>query len=239
MMALIDWLAHAARGAARQGRRPARRHDRRLLRGRHRAHHRGAGQAHRRDRPDHRLALAADVALQGGDGQGRLGDRAATAPAWPGSKGRLDPHITSAFGSGATTGKLSEEDRAWFVSRGPGDLVKQITVPTFVVEGTADTLFTLDEAITNYEILKANGVPAKMMWFCGGHGVCLTGAGQPGHIEAAVVAWLKRYVGQDANVDTGPRFEWLADDAQWRSARRLPGRARRPGHRHRLRHARR
>ena len=35
---------------------------------------RGARQAHRRDRPDHRLALAADVALQGGDGQGRLGD---------------------------------------------------------------------------------------------------------------------------------------------------------------------
>ncbi len=35
-----------------------------------------------------------------------------------------------------------------------------------------------------------------MMWFCGGHGVCLTGAGPKGHIEAAVVAWLKRYVGQ-------------------------------------------
>ena len=70
--ALIDWLAHAARGAARQGRRPARGHDRRLLRGRDRAHDRGAGQAHRRDRPDHRLALAADLALQGGDGQGRL-----------------------------------------------------------------------------------------------------------------------------------------------------------------------
>ena len=139
-----------------------------------------------------------------------------------GSKGRLDPHVTSAFGSGATTGKLSEEDRAWFISRGPGDLVKQITVPTFVVEGTADTLFTLDEAITNYEILKGNGVPAKMMWFCGGHGVCLTGAGQPGHIEAAVVAWLRRYVAQDANVDTGPRFEWLADDAQWRSAPDYP-----------------
>jgi ABC-2 type transport system ATP-binding protein len=139
-----------------------------------------------------------------------------------GSKGRLDPHITSAFTSGVTAGKLSDEDRAWFVSRGPGDLVKQITVPTFIVEGTADTLFTLDEAITNYEILKANGVPAKMMWFCGGHGVCLTGAGQPGHIEQAVVAWLKRYVARATSVDTGPRFEWLADDAQWRSAPDYP-----------------
>jgi ABC-2 type transport system ATP-binding protein len=140
----------------------------------------------------------------------------------PSSKNRLDPHITSAFASGSTTGKLSAEDRAWFDSRGPKDLVKQLTIPTFVVEGTADTLFTLDEAITNYSILKANGVPAKMLWFCGGHGVCLTGAGTPGHVEAAVVAWLRRYVANDTSVDTGPKFEWLADDAQRRSAADYP-----------------
>jgi len=146
----------------------------------------------------------------------------------PASKGRLDPHITSAFSTGLSSGKLSAEDRAWFASRGPGDLVKQITVPTFLVEGTADTLFTLDEAITNYEILKGNGVPAKMMWFCGGHGVCLTGAGPAGHIEAAVVAWLKRYVANATTVDTGPKFEWLADDAQWRSTADYPVAAGKP-----------
>jgi ABC-2 type transport system ATP-binding protein len=140
----------------------------------------------------------------------------------PSSKGRLDPHIHSAFVSGASTGKLGAEDRAWFASRGPGDLVRRITVPTFLVEGTADTLFTLREAIDNYAILKGNGVPVKMMWFCGGHGVCLTGSGPAGHIEAAVVAWLQRYVAGDASVDTGPEFEWLADDAQWRSAPAYP-----------------
>src|SRR3954453_7987883 len=91
----------------------------------------------------------------------------------PTSKNRLDPHIASAFTAGVSTGVLSADDRAWFASRGPGDLVKQISVPTFLVEGTADTLFTLDEAITNYSILKANKVPTKMLWFCGGHGVCL------------------------------------------------------------------
>src|SRR4051794_27506762 len=72
----------------------------------------------------------------------------------PTSKGRLDPHITSAFTTGVSTGKLSDEDRDWFAARGPGDLVQQITVPTFLVEGTADTLFTLKEAITNYAALK-------------------------------------------------------------------------------------
>ena len=140
----------------------------------------------------------------------------------PTSKGRLDPHVVSAFTSGVSTGKLSDEDRDWFASRGPGDLVKQITVPTFLVQGTADTLFTLDEAITNYRTIKAGGVPVKMLWFCGGHGVCLTGAGPAGHIEQAVVAWLTRYVAQNASVDTGPAFEWLADDAQWRSTSDYP-----------------
>jgi ABC-2 type transport system ATP-binding protein len=140
----------------------------------------------------------------------------------PGSKNRLDPHVTSAFTSGLSAGTLSAEDRAWFASRGPGDAVGRIRVPTLLVEGTADTLFTLHEAIENYGILRANGVPTKLVWFCGGHGVCLTGSGPAGHVESVVVAWLKRHLAGDASVDTGPRFEWLADDAKWRSGDDYP-----------------
>ncbi len=76
-----------------------------------------------------------------------------------GQTGRLDPHITSAFGSGATTGKLSAEDRAWFASRGPAELVERIRVPTLLLQGTPDTLFTPTEAIANYGILRGNRVP--------------------------------------------------------------------------------
>jgi ABC-2 type transport system ATP-binding protein len=139
-----------------------------------------------------------------------------------GQSGNLDPHITSAFAQGASTGKLSPDDRAWFDSRGPSTLVNNIKIPTFVIQGTADTLFTLHEAITNYGILRANGVPTKMLWFCGGHGTCLTGTGEAGHFERAVIAWMKRYLVGNASVDTGPRFEWLADDAKWRSAGDFP-----------------
>jgi ABC-2 type transport system ATP-binding protein len=140
-----------------------------------------------------------------------------------GQTGRLDSHIASAFGSGTTTGKLSDEDRAWFESRGPGDaLVNRIRVPTMLLQGTADTLFTTSEAIRNYGILRRNHVPVKMMWFCGGHGTCLTGTGPDGHFEAAVIAWLRRYVTGVKKVKTGPGFEWLADDAKWRSSRRWP-----------------
>jgi ABC-2 type transport system ATP-binding protein len=139
-----------------------------------------------------------------------------------GSRNRLDPHITSAFTTGVATGRLTPEDRAWFASRGPGDAVGRIQVPTLLVQGTADTLFTLREAIENYSILRADGVPAKLVWFCGGHGTCLTGSGPAGHVEASVVTWLKRYLARDASVDTGPGFEWLADDAVWRSGDGYP-----------------
>src|SRR3954451_3113401 len=44
----------------------------------------------------------------------------------PGSHNRLDPHITSAFTTGLSTGTLSADDRAWFDSRGPGDAVNDI-----------------------------------------------------------------------------------------------------------------
>ena len=106
--------------------------------------------------------------------------------------GRLDPHIGSAFGSGASTGKLSAEDRAWFASRGPGALVRRIKVPTLILQGTPDTLFTPSEAIDNYRILRRKKVPVKMLWFCGGHGTCLTGQGTAGYMERRAVAWLER-----------------------------------------------
>ena len=132
---------------------------------------------------------------------------------------RLDPHITSAFTSGTTTGRLSPDDVAWFESRGPGDaLINRIRIPTFFIQGTADTLFTLDEALRNHAIVEHNGVPTKMLWFCGGHAACLTDPGDTGRIEGDMLAWLARYLRGDTSVDTGPGFEWLDQDGRSFSA---------------------
>jgi ABC-2 type transport system ATP-binding protein len=119
---------------------------------------------------------------------------------------QLDPHITSAHGSGDATGTLSGADRAWFASRGPGDLVNKITAPTLLIQGTVDTLFTLDEAETNYSILKSHGVPTEMLWYCGGHGVCLTNGGDQALPTTATVSWLGRYVKGDTTAQLGAAF---------------------------------
>jgi ABC-2 type transport system ATP-binding protein len=125
------------------------------------------------------------------------------------ANGRLDPHIGASYQEGVTTGHLSDENKNWFLSRGPGDLVKKVKIPTLFVQGTVDTLFTLQEAITNYEIVKANGVPTKMLWFCGGHGACLTDPGDVNRIENATVAWLQRYLTGDSTIGTGAGFDWI------------------------------
>jgi ABC-2 type transport system ATP-binding protein len=152
-----------------------------------------------------------------------LGVEGSTIPGLPaGETGNLDPHITSAYTSGLAYGEFSDEDVSWFASRGPGALVDRIRIPTLLIQGTADTLFTLDEAVTNYRILRGNKVPVKMVWFCGGHGVCLTGAGPAGYVEDTTLRWFARHLRRDKSVATGPRFEWIADDAQVRTAADYP-----------------
>lgn len=123
------------------------------------------------------------------------------------SRASLDPHITGATQRAATTGVLSAQDVEWFAARGPGELVKRITAPTMVVGGTVDTLFTLDEDVTNYRMITEAGTPTSMYWYCGGHGTCLTDKGDEDRMVRRIVAWLDRWVKRDSSVEVGPRID--------------------------------
>jgi len=83
-----------------------------------------------------------------------------------------------------------------------------VTVPTLIVQGTVDGLFSLDESVTNYRLLRARDVPVKLLWYCGGHGVCLTAQGDIERTNRAVIQWLRRYVEGEA-VATGARFDGI------------------------------
>ncbi len=125
---------------------------------------------------------------------------------------RLDPMITESYAQASSTGSLTDAQRDWFLARGPGDLVSDITAPTMVVGGTIDTLFTLDEDVTNYRMIGESGVPVSMYWYCGGHGTCLTETGDEQRMADRVVSWLDRYVKGDESVDTGAGFDFLDQD---------------------------
>ena len=119
-------------------------------------------------------------------------------------------------------GSVGPSGRQWFIDRTPPGLRERVNTPTLITQGTVDTVFGLSEAITNYRVLKGKGVPVKMLWYCGGHGKCTTSTGEAGHLRRAGLAWLKRYLKKDAATDTGPGFEWLADDGVWRSGAGYP-----------------
>ncbi len=128
------------------------------------------------------------------------------------ASGNVDPHVASAYTAGIETGRLSDEDVEWFESRGPGDAVGRITVPTLIVQGTVDTLFTLDEGVTNFTILRDAGVPVAMLWYCDGHGVCLTDPGAEDRVANAAIAWLRRFVAGDTSAAEVPVFDVIDQD---------------------------
>ena len=126
--------------------------------------------------------------------------------------GEVDPHAVSAYESGVERGTLSEEDLEWFRARGPAELVEQVRVPTLLVHGTVDTLFTVDEVVTNFEVLDGNDVPVATLWICGGHGTCRTEGGDESRVAERTFAWLDRYLKGDEDVDTGARVEVVDQD---------------------------
>lgn len=138
------------------------------------------------------------------------------------SADRLDPMIAAAAASGRATGSVTPSQLAWFVARGPAGILHRITAPTLLVQGTVDTLFPLQEAVDDYETLRAVGTRTAMVWFCGGHGVCLTDPGDTAEPERATLAWLDRYVRRDRSVDTGPDFRFVDQNGTAYSAPTYP-----------------
>lgn len=122
---------------------------------------------------------------------------------------RLDPLIGDSYQTEVAGNPLTSAERNFYAASGPGALVGKIRAPTLLVQGTVDDLFTLQEAVDNYTILHRDHVPLKMLWFCGGHGICLTDPGNTALIQRDTLAWLDRYLKREANVNTGPAMQWV------------------------------
>jgi len=97
--------------------------------------------------------------------------------------------------------------------------MSSIRIPTLLMQGENDTLFNLNEAIANYQALRAQGTPVSMIWQSWGHSD-LTPA--PGEISLSnpdpltqyetlrVYLWFAHYL-QGKSVPTGPAFAYFRD----------------------------
>ncbi|HEY7051227.1 MAG TPA: CocE/NonD family hydrolase [Mycobacterium sp.] len=139
---------------------------------------------------------------------------------------RINPQIYSAALRGDLLGVLTPSDVALLESSGPGALVGHITAPTLLIQGTVDDLFPLQQAVVNAQALTAAGVPVKMIWFCGGHGVCLDPVNltnQAVTILGQELAWVNQYVkGDGTPANAIPTFQWVDQAGTFHSSDLMP-----------------
>ena len=121
----------------------------------------------------------------------------------------LDPEIAAADKQMNATGVIDAKAVSYFTARGPAQYLSRVKVPTLILQGTVDDLFTLDEGIANFQALKKQGTTVSMAWFCGGHGVCLTSPGSVIDVGQLSLAWMQHYVARDASVDVLKGFSFV------------------------------
>jgi predicted acyl esterase len=94
----------------------------------------------------------------------------------------------------------------------------KITIPTLLMQGQADTLFNLQEAVATYRQLKAQHTPVKMIWQSWGHSASTPAPGEidlsGGNVEntyegARVANWFAYYLKDDRTAATGPEFAYF------------------------------
>ncbi len=127
--------------------------------------------------------------------------------------------VCPALVTAATTGYFQATDIAALRHASVASYIAKIKVPTLVIQGLNDTLFNINEGVANYQALKKQKTPVKMIWQSWGH-TNLTPA--PGEIDLAapnpstqyetarVAAWFERYL-KDREVSTGPEFAYFRD----------------------------
>ena len=133
---------------------------------------------------------------------------------------RINPLIYSGIITGASLGILTPSQIHLLQTSGPGETVRNINVPTLIIQGTVDVLFPLQQSILNTGFM-VNNEDVKLLWYCGGHGTCLPGQGNPAGddvwIMGETLAWMNRYIKDDGTTDLD-EFAWTDQNGdRWTS----------------------
>jgi ABC-2 type transport system ATP-binding protein len=151
------------------------------------------------------------------------------------SGARVNSEIPKAILSGNLFGRISETAQAVLSSSGPTALLTKLDIPTMYVQGIVDALFPLAQAVENAQtqllqnpfFAGANANLVKMIWFCGGHGVCLDPVDQTAQamtIFTQNMEWLNKYVkGAPLPIDAlVPTFQWWDQQGQLYQSSLMP-----------------
>ena len=110
----------------------------------------------------------------------------------------------TAFKDAVATGVPTAADLALLNSSSPSTITNKITAPTLLMQGEADSLFTLSESIkTAQEIHTAHpATPLAMIWHSGGHD---GGTDESARLHQSVADWFDIYL--KGNKKSFPTFQ--------------------------------
>ncbi len=125
--------------------------------------------------------------------------------------GRFRAEVCAAYQEAAVTGRLTPEISEILDRASPAGVLNQISAPTMLVQGLADTLFPLSEADANARGIAENGTPVKMVWYRGGHDGG-TNSDDVVRLRGLTFAWFDHYL-KGTGPDPGTSFEFPEPNA--------------------------
>jgi ABC-2 type transport system ATP-binding protein len=108
--------------------------------------------------------------------------------------GRFEPALCADLTAAAETGEAAPELLDTLRAHSPAEVVGDRMPPTLLVQGMADSLFGLDQADANAELIAATGAPLAIRWTDGGHDGTATTADADAE---ATRQWLDTYLDPD------------------------------------------
>lgn len=125
------------------------------------------------------------------------------APAASGGCGKFEPALCRMYERVAVSGVPDAAARRLLADRSPSAVGDRIKVPTLIMQGQTDSLFTLDQADAVQKAIRRNGAPVDVDWISGGHD---GGDREMARLQARTKTWFDRYLKGDKGADTGPAF---------------------------------
>ncbi|MFF9600896.1 CocE/NonD family hydrolase [Streptomyces sp. NPDC014684] len=116
---------------------------------------------------------------------------------------RFEPALCRMYDRVAESGTPDAAARELLRERSPVAVAGRITVPTLLVQGQTDSLFTLAQSDAAAKALRAGGAPVAVDWIAGGHD---GGDMEDSRVQGRVTAWFDHYLKGDDSAATGPAF---------------------------------
>ncbi|MGW2447594.1 alpha/beta fold hydrolase [Streptomyces sp. NPDC001675] len=118
---------------------------------------------------------------------------------------RFEPALCRMYDRVAESGTPDDAARELLRERSPVAVADRVKVPTLLVQGQTDSLFTLAQSDAAEKAIRANGAPVDVDWIAGGHD---GGDMEDSRVQGRATAWFDHYLKGDhaTGTGTGPAF---------------------------------